>query len=164
MTVSSGWRARSPATAGEAMYALKPSVAVMRTTPVTGSAAPGPSRATAWATCPATPTARSPSGVSSQPPAARASTRPPRAFSSAAILRATVVWLSPRLSPAVVNFPLRDTSRRTRSRSGEGDAVVMGPTVAFRDGDRERAGLHFCTGPVPSWPLSAHGCAGNTRP
>ena len=115
-----GWSRRSRATAGAAMYALKPSVAVMRTTPATGSGAlpAGPSALTAASTCSATRTASVPSSVSSQPPAARARTRPPNAFSSAAIRRETVVWFRPKACAAVVNFAERDTASRTSRSSG----------------------------------------------
>ena len=102
------------------MNALKPSVAEMRTTPEIASASSSPSwmAATAASTSSAARTARRPRSVSSHPPTVRASVRPPRLFSNAAIRRDTVVWFNPRLSAAVVNRPVRDTASRTKRCSG----------------------------------------------
>lgn len=68
--------------------------------------------------------ARWPSGVSSQPPAARTSTFPPGARSSAAKRRDTVTWLRPSVSAARVNRPPLATSSRTRRSSGLGRAGI----------------------------------------
>ena len=83
------------------MYALKPSVADIRTTPEISAAERVDSESpciAAWIHS-ATDTARWPSSVSSQPPTVRERSGPPIAFSSAAILRETVVWFRPTLAP-----------------------------------------------------------------
>ena len=120
--LSRGWLRCSSITAGAAIYALKPSVALIRTTPEKSwsGSVPASSWPSAVSTCWAIRMARLPSSVSSHAPTDLTSTRPPRACSRAAIRRDTVVWFTPRAVAAELKRPVRDTARRTSRSSGFG--------------------------------------------
>src|SRR6476659_1640294 len=94
----------------------------MRTTPSSARSPPvwTVSDRTADSTASAAESASRPRSVSSQPPATRASTRPPIVCSRAAMRREIVVWLRPSSSAAVVYRPDRPTASNTRRSSALG--------------------------------------------
>src|SRR5699024_1880541 len=129
-----------------------PGVVAMRTVPMTAPpvfAAPGSgweAEARAASTASAAGSRRRPRPVSSQPSGDAVRTRSPTAFSSAAIRRDTVVWLTPMLAAAAVYLPRRATASRARRSSG----AIRRPAPAAGAGDASGVCigayyLHPCT-------------------